>query len=119
MKTHKKSDITLPLPPQVSQGHGEDHAAMPGEFAGMYQSGFEAGYKNGKEAGYRQGFSESTAAVQQGPDNGAAVKSAVKGKPAPKVGPRRMLLGMPCVRCRVYLLSEETHCPCCKEARAA
>ncbi len=52
--------------------------------------------------------------ISQGDDHG--VKTAVEGKPAPKVGPRRMLLGMPCVRCRVYLLSEETHCPCCKQA---
>jgi hypothetical protein len=81
----------------------------------MYQAGFEAGYKRGREVGYRQGFSEGYAAVHQGPTNGAAVQSAIEGKPAPKNGPRRMLLGMPCVRCRVYLLTGETHCPCCKQ----
>jgi hypothetical protein len=120
MKMNDKADMALPLSPQVSQGHGEDHAVMPGEFAGMYQAGFEAGYESGKEAGYRQGLEESIAAVQQGPKNGADTKSAIEGKPAPKVGPRRMLLGMPCARCRVYLVSEETHCPCCKQpVRAA
>jgi hypothetical protein len=131
MKTNEKTDLALPLLLQISQEHGEDHAVMPGEFAGMYQAGFESGYKRGREAGYRQGFNEGTAAVHQGPDNGAAIKIALEGKPAPKVGPpldpttrkarvsgatRRMLLGMPCVRCRVYLLTEETHCPCCKQA---
>jgi hypothetical protein len=130
MKTNEKTDVALPLSPQVSQGHGEDHAAMPGEFAGMYQVGFEAGYEQGREAGYQQGFGEGRAAVQQGPSNGAATKQAIDGKPAPEVGPRldpvaekarvtggprRMLLGMPCQRCRVYLLSDETCCPCCKQ----
>src|SRR5439155_10372068 len=114
-----QSDIALPLSPQVSQAGGEDHAVMPGEFAGMYQAGFEAGYKSGKEAGYRQGLSESRAAVHQGPNNGAVTKSAIDGKPVPKVGPRRMLLGMPCERCRVYLTSDETCCPCCRQPRAA
>src|SRR5437667_9035851 len=112
MKTSEQTDIALPLSPEVSRRHGEDHAVMPGEFAGMYQAGFDAGYKSGKQAGYRQGFNESTTAVQQGVDNEAALQSAVKGKPAARNGPLRMLLGMPCVRCRVYLLSEETHCPC-------
>src|SRR6266581_1922811 len=129
MNTAEKIEIDLPLSP-FSQTNVETHD-QPGEFAGMYHAGFESGYKRGKEAGYRQGFNEGTAAVQQGPNNGAATKTAVEGKPVPKVGPpldpttrkarvsgapRRMLLGMPCVRCRVYLLSEETHCPCCKQA---
>ena len=118
MKTSEQTDIALPLSPEVSRRHGEDHAVMPGEFAGMYQAGFEAGYKSGKEAGYRQSSNESRAAVHQGP-NGVAIEAAVAGKPAPKFAPRRMLLGMPCERCRVYLLSEETHCPWCKQAQAA
>ena len=119
MKTTDKHDISLPLSRHVSQS--ESPALMPGEFAGMYQAGFEAGYEKGREAGYRQGFGESMAAVQEGPnnDNWAAQKSVVKGKPAPKPGPRRMLLGMPCERCRVYLMSDETCCPCCKQMRTA
>jgi hypothetical protein len=117
MKTNEKTDTALTLSPTISQA--DDHAAMPGEFAGMYQAGFESGYKRGREAGYRQGFNEGTAAVHQDPNNGAGIKIALEGKPAPKVGPRRMLLGMPCVRCRVYLLSDETYCPCCKQAVTA
>jgi hypothetical protein len=119
MKTNEKIDIALPLSSAISQADG--HSAMPGEFAGMYQAGFEAGYQQGREARYRQGFGEGMAAAQQGPSNGAAPKSVIVGKPAPssKVGPRRMLLGMPCERCRVYLLSDETSCPCCKQPRAA
>ncbi len=113
MKTNENTDTAMTLSMAVSSA--DDHTVMPGEFAGMYQAGFESGYKHGREAGYRQGFNEGTAAVHQGPNNGAATKTAVEGKPAAKVGLRRMLLGMPCVRCRVYLLSEETHCPCCKQ----
>jgi hypothetical protein len=119
MKTSEQTHTELPLTRQVPQKHGEDHAVMPGEFAGMYQTGFDAGYQQGREAGHRQGFREGIATVQQGPDNGAAVKSVVEGKPAPRVGPRRMLLGMPCKSCRVYLLSDETCCPCCKQPRVA
>ena len=121
MKTTDKTDITLPLSPTISEVHGHiaDHGVVPGEFAGCIRAGFESGYKHGREAGCRQGFNGNTAAVHQGPNNGAAIKVALEGKPAPKIGPRRVLLGMPCVRCQVYLLSEETHCPCCKQPRAA
>ncbi len=104
--------------PQNSNGDGV--SSMPGEFEGMYQAGFESGYEEGREAGYRQGLGESIAAVHQGPNNRAATKTAPEGKPTPKLGPRRMLLGMPCTTCRVYLLSDEIHCPCCKQpVRAA
>jgi hypothetical protein len=117
VKTHDKTDIALPLLPELSRNDAP--ALMPGEFAGMYQAGFEAGYEKGREAGYRQGFSESIATVREGPDNGAAQQSPVKGNPAPKPGPWRMLLGMPCERCHVYLMSDETCCPCCKQMRTA
>jgi len=128
MKTNENTDTAMTLSMAVSSA--DDHTVMPGEFAGMYQAGFESGYKHGREAGYRQGFNEGTAqpqhakstrvgdpaAVHQGPNNGvAAIKTALETKPAPKVGPRRMLLGMPCVHCRVYLLSDEAHCPRCKQ----
>lgn len=129
MNTNNQSDIRLPLSHPISPA--DDDAVMPGEFAGMYQAGFEAGYSKGKEAGHQQGFAEGYAAVHQGP-NGAAFgpgaqkahasvgpKTAIEGKPAPKHGPRRMLLGMPCRVCRVYLMNDETHCPCCKQPVAA
>ena len=116
MNTNQKSD--LELPPSLALSQSEAHAVMPGEFAGMYQAGFEAGFKSGREAGYQQTFKESIAAVHQGP-NGASEATAVKGKPALKDGPRRMLLGMPCKNCRMYLMSNEPHCPCCKQPRAA
>ena len=112
MKTRNKTDITLPLTPTLAQA--AEHALIPEQFATMYLAGFEAGYGNGRQAGYQQGFTEGNAAVQPGP-NGASVTRATEDKPAPKHGPRRMLLGMPCKVCRVYLLSEETHCPCCKQ----
>jgi hypothetical protein len=99
----------------AQNSNGDGVSSMPGEFAGMYQAGFESGYSNGREAGYRQGFREGFAAVHQGQAKDAAGATASAAKTALKGGPRRMLLGMPCARCRVYLLSEETHCPCCKQ----
>src|SRR2546428_7133141 len=109
MKTNEKTDTAMTLSPTISQGNGDDHAVMPGEFAGMYQAGFESGYNRGREAGYRQGFSEGYAAIHQGHAKDAAGATASAAKTVLKVGPRRMLLGMPCVSCRVYLMSEETH----------
>jgi len=126
MNTNEENDTALPLALPVSKDDGA--SSMPEAFAGMFQAGFESGYRSGREAGYQKGFVEGYAAVHQGPSNGAArdpdprkvrapgaLQAAVEGKPAPKVGPRRMLLGMPCATCRVYLLSDETHCPCCKQ----
>ena len=115
MKNTDQSDLAFQLTHALEQG--EDHATMPGEFAGMYQSGFEAGYKSGHETGYDKGFVAGMAAVRQSPSKGAT--SVVEGKPALKPGPRRMLLGMPCTNCRIYLSSDETQCPCCKQVRTA
>jgi hypothetical protein len=114
MKMQEQTNTALQLSPTISHGNGEAQSVMPSEFAGMYQAGFDSGYKRGREAGYRQGFNEGTAAVQQSP-NGASEETVTKGKPAPNNGPRRILLGMPCAGCRVYLMRGETHCPCCKQ----
>jgi hypothetical protein len=143
MKPTDKSDIALPLSSTASQA--DDHVLMPGEFAGMYQAGFEAGCSSGREAGYQQGFSDGfrnktefagqTAAIEKTVDRDAhklrvaVTPLPVEGQPATKNGPldpdtrkprvpgppRRVLLGMPCKTCRVYLMSDETHCPCCKQ----
>jgi hypothetical protein len=112
MKTIEKTNGTA----LAQEINGDGISSMPGEFAGMYQAGFESGYSSGREAGYRQGLNEGIAAVHQGPSKGAVLATVQEGRPAPKGGPRRMLLGMPCAKCRVYLLSGETHCPCCKQA---
>lgn len=80
MKTNDKPATASLLSPQ------QDYCAMPGEFAGMYQSGFEAGYQRGHETGYDKGFAAGMAVVRQGPKNGAAPTAAVEGKPAPKTG---------------------------------
>ena len=111
MNTNEKTDTALPLALPVSKGDGL--SSRPEAFAGVFQAGFESGYNSGRDAGYQKGFAEGYAAVHQGPNNGAATKTAVEGKPAPKLGPRRMLLGMPCPKCRVYLHDAETHCPSC------
>ena len=108
MKTNDNTAFAAPFSPQ-------DYDAMPAEFAGMYQSGFEAGYKRGHETGYDKGFAAGMTAVRQSPNNGAT--SVVEVKPAAKAVPRRMLLGMPCAKCRVYLMSDEMQCPSCKQMR--
>ena len=112
MKTNEGTSMVLPL---SAVSEGEDHELMPGEFAGIYQLGFEAGYRSGREAGYEEGFREGGTLVHSGPSNGVAMNSVLESKRAPKNGPRRMLVGMPCIRCKVYLVSGETHCPCCKQ----
>ena len=93
--------------------HGDGASTMPEAFAGMYQTGYNDGYTSGQEAGFRKGFEEGYAAAHKGP-NGAAVTSAAEAAPAPKRGPRRMLLGLPCANCGAYFPSDETHCSACK-----
>jgi hypothetical protein len=68
MKMTDKTEILLPLTSAIGQANREDHDVILGEFAGMYQSGFEAGYKHGQEAGYGKGFVAGMAAVRQGPN---------------------------------------------------
>ena len=93
----------------ASDGNQDKPSPIPGEFLGPYRAGYEAGFIGGQEAGFKEGY----AAAHQGPTNGAAVTSASETKTAPKGGLRRMLLGMPCPKCRVYLHDGETHCPSC------
>ena len=93
--------------------HGDGASTMPEAFAGMYQTGYNDGYTSGQESGYRKGFEEGYAAAHKGP-NGAAVMSAAEAAPAPKRGPRRMLLGLPCANCGAYFPSDATDCPACR-----
>ena len=93
----------------ASDGNRDELSPIPGEFLRPYRAGYEAGFISGWEAGFREGY----AAAHQGPTNGAAGTSAAETKTAPKGGPRRMLLGMPCPKCGIYLYSKETHCPGC------
>ncbi len=95
----------------AKNSNGDSVSSIPGEFAGTYQAGYEAGYATGKEAGFRQG----SASAHQGSTTGAAATVGEAGT-ASKRG-SRMLLGMPCVKCRIYLYSEETHCPGCGYSR--
>ena len=110
MNTDEKTDTVLELALPGSKGDGI--STISEAFSGGYQVGFESGYDSGRDAGFRHGFEEGYAAAHKGP-SGAAVTSAVEVKTAPKGGPRRMLLGMPCHKCGIYLRSEETHCPSC------
>ena len=143
MKKTDQADLANPLTPPLAQA--DAHALMPGEFAGMYQAGFEAGYKSGREAGYQQGFNDGfnskrefasqPAAMNEKPNGGAHERIAVtplpvEGQPATKHGPldpdtrnrvpgppRRMLLGLPCAKCRCCFFAEETRCPLCGTPR--
>jgi hypothetical protein len=85
---------------------------MPEAFAGMYQTGYNDGYTSGQESGYRKGFEEGYAAAHKGP-NGAVIAVA-ETVSAPKRGPRRMLLGLPCPNCGAYFPSDVTDCPACR-----
>jgi hypothetical protein len=89
------------------------HWAAEEELDAAYRAGYEAGHASGRESGYRQGFEEGYAAAHKGP-NGAAVTSAAEAAPAPKRGPRRMLLSLSCANCGAYFPSDETHCSACK-----
>ena len=93
--------------------HGDGVSTMPEAFAGMYQTGYNDGYTSGQESGFRKGFEEGYAAAHKGP-NGAAVMSAAEAASAPKRGPRRMLVGLPCATCGAYFPSDDTHCSACK-----
>jgi hypothetical protein len=112
MKTIERTNGTV-LPHDSS---GEGIIPMPEEFAGLYQAGYEAGFASGHEAGYRQGFEAgfgngrrqrndvaTPAAVENAPENAAAVKSR--------------LFGLPCTKCRRLMYSDESRCPYCKTPR--
>jgi rubrerythrin len=104
----------------LAQGsNGHDLSPMPEGFGALYQAAYESGYAKGREAGHRQGFTESYAAAHQDVQQSAAVASAFEGKTAQKREPRRVLLGMPCEKCGVYLHSDEAYCPSCGLPRKA
>ena len=91
--------------------HGDGASTVPEAFAGMYQTGYSDGYTTGQGAGFRQGFEEGYAAAHKGPDGAAVMPEAIS---APKCGPRRLLLGLPCANCGAYFDRDETHCTACK-----
>ncbi len=92
--------------------HGDGASTMPEAFAGMYQTGYNDGYTSGQESGFRKGFEEGYAAAYKGPNGTAAMSAAEEA--APKLGPRRILLGLPCAKCGAYFPSDDTHCSACK-----
>lgn len=96
MRANENADTAL----TPSNGH-----EFSGEFAGLYRAGYEAGYASGHEIGFKEGY----AAVQ----HSGAVTAVSGGKTASRPGPRRMLLGMPCPQCRIYLHAGESTCPSC------
>jgi hypothetical protein len=119
MKTSEKSTLALPLSSQVSQGHGEDHAVMPEEFAGIYQAGYETGLASGWESGYRKGYEAGFGdSRSQRTDVGAP--SAVENVPQTVAGMvKARLFGLPCIKCRRWMYSDEARCAYCKTPRAA
>src|SRR4051794_25491618 len=97
-------------PPGV---HADGASTMPDAFGGMYQSGYDDGYAAGKEAGFCKGFKEGYAAAHAGPI-GVAVTLSTDAASAPKRGPRRLLVGLPCANCGAYFDRNETHCTACR-----
>jgi hypothetical protein len=115
MKTIEKSNGSLTL---AQPANGRNHTPMPGEFAGLYQDGYEAGCASGRESGYRQGYEAGFEdGRRQGDDNGApaAVENATES--AAGMGKSR-LFGLPCTECRRLMYSDEARCPYCKTPRA-
>ena len=111
MRKTDKSNGSDALAHQMA--HGDSASTMPEVFAGMYQTSYNDGYTSGQESGFRKGFEEGYAAAHKGP-NGAAVMSAAEEAAAPKRGPRRLLVGLPCGNCGAYFDRDETHCTACK-----
>jgi len=97
MKMNEKTDTLLPLAPPISQGD----EAMPGEFAGMYQAGFEFGYSSGREAGFRQGYQ---AGYGDGRGQGTSSLPAAAEKRATGM-PKTRLFALPCSQCRRFFLA--------------
>src|SRR5882724_11900279 len=105
-KTDKPNDTVIVAQQVV---HGDGASTMPEAFGGMYQTGYDEGCASGKEAGFRRGFEEGYAAAHKRSDD-AAVMSTAEAAPAPKRGPRRLLVGLPCTNCGAYFDRDETHC---------
>src|SRR5438094_10678864 len=84
--------------------HGDGASTIAEAFAGMYQTGYNDGYTSGQETGYRKGFEEGYAAAHKGPNGAAVIPEAIS---APKCGPRRLLLGLPCANCGAYFDRDE------------
>ncbi len=119
MKTNEKTDIALPLTPKISPS--DDHDVMPGEFAGMYHAGYETGLASGRESGYRQGYEAGFEDGRRQDDAGsAAAAAAVENAPeiVAEMGKVR-LFGLPCIKCRRLMYSDEARCAYCKAPRAA
>ena len=145
MNTKVQTELTLPLTPVLlpSGDHalmpGEFAGMYQAGFEAGYKSGREAGYQQGFNDGSssNRGFSGQPAALQgasevtpidDARERVAVTPFPVEGQPATRHRPlepdtrngvpgrpRRTLLGMPCKHCRVYLMSDEKHCPCCKQ----
>lgn len=120
MKTGEKtnggqaSEVTL-VPPN---GHGV--SSMPGDFAGPYQEGYEAGLASGRESGFRQGYQAGFGDGRRQGDTGSAAAAAAveNASEEPVGGMRKRLLALPCKKCRRFLYNDEMRCPHCKTPRA-
>jgi hypothetical protein len=114
-----KSPERLPpteILPQRTNGIGDGIDSMPGEFAGLYQVGYEAGFASGRESGYRQGY-EAGFGDGRRQRYDVAAPAAVENAPETAVMKSR-LFGLPCTKCRRLMYSDEIRCPYCKAPRA-
>ena len=115
MKTNEKTDIARPLTPKISPS--DDHDVMPGEFADLYQAGYETGLASGRESAYRQGYKAGFEDGRRQDDAGSAAANAASEIVA-EVGKSR-LFGLPCTKCRRLIYSDEARCAYCTAPRAA
>jgi hypothetical protein len=148
MKKTDQPGLALPLAPALPQADDDAlmPGEFAGMYQAGFEAGYKSGRESGYQQGFNDGFSKREFASQPAASQGASEKTPsddarervgvtpfpVEGQPATKNGPlgpdtrnrvpgppSRMLLGMPCKHCRVYLMSGETHCPCCKEKVAS
>jgi hypothetical protein len=104
---------------QRTSGSDHDVPPMPGEFAGLYQAGYEAGFASGHEAGYRQGLQAGRLEGFAAGDRNQNGNPPATAAPESNSIPRSRLFGLPCTKCRRLMYSDETRCPYCKAPRAA
>ncbi len=112
MKTIEESNGSLTLA-QPTNGH--DYSSISGEFAGLYQAGYEAGFAGGRESGYRRGYEAGFEDGRRQDYSASAVENALEIGAG--MGKAR-LFGLPCTKCRRLMYSDETSCAYCKAPRA-
>ena len=123
MKTIEKTSGSKALDLTMAQPTNANHdglSPMPEEFAGLFESGYDAGYTSGREAGYRRGYEAGYADARKEGNAGADVAAtAAEPKAAQACRSPLLLLGLPCPNCRIYSSAKEALCLWCKTVKVS